>query len=455
MDNKFLLAATNAYGNGQERGHLISLPRWVGDFIYDKSNVKLKVGMSEIEVEYKLNNTKNTIEIPEYLVEELGLQDKMEINYKIKNNKLSLGPVIGVFQSNGSVRKANLQNANFRFIELMKANKSCSTILYFFSVHDVDFEHKKINGTFFNEETERWEKKLYPYPDILYDRGGGTLKSQKMISDNIRKELEGTEDFKKINAEYFFDKWHAYNELIKYKEMTKYLPLTILYNKPEDLTKMLNLSSTLYLKDCLGNNGVGVVRLIKHSEESYELSHFMGTSFKFDIDSFDNLISKIEELFKDKRFIIQIAIDVLQLGNRNIDMRATVQKNGRGNLGVTAFPVRLGKEECPITSTRSGSSVYTIEEFFKKNYNFTENQIDQLEMQLRRFLFTIFSCLEKSYGSFGEIGIDFAIDKNWRIWFIECNAKPGKDTLYISYDNDTIQKAFINPLEYAKYLWIK
>jgi hypothetical protein len=64
-----------------------------------------------------------------------------------------------------------------------------------------------------------------------------------------------------------------------------------------------------------------------------------------------------------------------------------------------------------------------------------------------------FNYIEDSYGSFGELGIDYAIDVTGKLWFIECNAKPGKDTVYLSYDKNTIKKAFQNPLDYGKYLW--
>ena len=50
------------------------------------------------------------------------------------------------------------------------------------------------------------------------------------------------------------------------------------------------------------------------------------------------------------------------------------------------------------------------------------------------------------------MGIDFGLDQQGGIWFIESNAKPAKDSLYQSFDRKTIQSSFLNPLEYAKYL---
>lgn len=60
-----------------------------------------------------------------------------------------------------------------RFIELAKANQDAQTTLYFFSSKDVNLDKQKIQGTYYNEKKVYWEKKEYPLPDVLYDRGGG------------------------------------------------------------------------------------------------------------------------------------------------------------------------------------------------------------------------------------------------------------------------------------------
>ena len=67
-------------------------------------------------------------------------------------------------------------------------------------------------------------------------------------------------------------------------------------------------------------------------------------------------------------------------------------------------------------------------------------------------LMKIFLYTESAYDNFGELDIDFAIDKKGDIWFIKCNARPKKDAIYLSYDKDTIRRGFQNPLEYAKYI---
>lgn len=430
---------------------VITLPEEICNSL-KKPVEKLKVGMAEESIKYESNNTDNTVEISSNIAETLELSEGMITNLIIKGNKVCLGPVMGIFINDFAIKKAIKQEPSFRFTELWKANKDSNLIPYYFSINDVDFINQRINGTYYNKEKQIWCQKEFPLPEILYDRGGGFLKEQKVISKYIRNQLYLNKDLKKLNSRHCFDKWEVHKHLVKHEDMKSYMPFTILYKEPNDLIKIFDKSSTIYIKSCCGSNGREVVRVIKAKDKIYHLSYFNKELVEYKLRSLKELADKIETIFKKKKIILQSAIDVIELDGCNIDMRATVQRNGNGELGIYSHPVRLGQKGCPITSTKSGSTVYMFDDFFSKYYNYTEEHITELKTKVDEMLIKSFIYTEEAYGSFGEVGIDFAIDKNGDIWFIECNAKPGKDSMYLSYGKDTIKKAFQNPLEYAKYI---
>lgn len=64
----------------------------------------------------------------------------------------------------------------------------------------------------------------------------------------------------------------------------------------------------------------------------------------------------------------------------------------------------------------------------------------------------MYQSIEQEYGQIGELGIDFAIDKEGKLWFIEANSQSAKVSLMKAYDAVNVEKAFLNPLEYAKFL---
>lgn len=47
------------------------------------------------------------------------------------------------------------------------------------------------------------------------------------------------------------------------------------------------------------------------------------------------------------------------------------------------------------------------------------------------------------------------MDDQGDLWLIECNAKSAKVSLCKAYDEETVKKAFLNPLEYAKFIYNK
>lgn len=431
---------------------MISVPAEIHNQLDESAGAVLKVGASETNVKCIGNNTESSLIMSNELIGQLPLYPDMKTNLIVKGNRICLGPVIGSFTDSTSVRIAREQRAGKKLKSLSIANRDAGTILYFFSVDDFQNEEDGINGTYYNYETERWEQGTFPIPDVLYDRGGGILKRQETASEYVRQTIENNENVKKFNPRYYFDKWDTYNKLRKYEEMEKYLPLTVQYRNPEDLSAMFEKYSSVYVKDRKGNRGLGITRIRKLSDGTFELSYFEKECFKYGFNSLKEAVNKLDELYKNKRCIIQPAINVIKINGGNVDMRATVQRDGKGELGITAYPVRVGKAGVPITSTRSGSTVYRFEEFYKQFFSYSDEQVKEIKNRIDEFLFTSYKCIEDLYGMFGEIGIDFAIDNEGGIWFIECNAKPGKDTIYLSYDEDTVKKAFLNPLEYAKHI---
>lgn len=430
----------------------MSVPENLYDKLRSYSRICVKVGAARKEVNFTSNGTKDTIVITGALSKELALYSNLKTNFSLKENELRLGPVIGSFTDSTSVRMASENRPGNKLKNLGSVNSEANTILYFFSVGDFYYEKQMIKGTYYNFDTEQWEQRLFPLPDVLYDRGGSSLKSQTEESEKIREIIEGCEDVKKFNPIYLFDKWDAHRRLIKFKELVPYMPHTIRYTDSKDLFKMLQKYSVLYVKDRRGNRGLGVVRIIRLSDNEFELSYFKKELFVYKINSFEELANKIDEILKGKRLIIQSGIDTIQFNNGNVDMRATVQRDKEGKLGVTALPVRVGKSGAPITSTRSGSEVYRFEDFFAQFLKYSSDEIAKLKMQVEEFLLAAYKRIEEEYGTFGEIGIDFAIDNDGHVWFIECNAKPGKDTVFLSYDAETVKRSFLNPLEYAKYI---
>lgn len=259
---------------------------------------------------------------------------------------------------------------------------------------------------------------------------------------------------KKINPLYSLNKWDVYQKLLQFEEIRPHLPLTKVYTKPRDLKIMFRKSSEVYIKACKGDSGNGVIRVKKLDEGGYEYCYSQqGKLHVRQVKKRRTLIKELKIYFQEKNFIVQHAIPLLRIDHRIVDLRAEVQRNRNGKLGVRSIVVRIAKKGSPITNVQSRPSVYVFQNFISTHPQLFQIEISALKQRIEKFLIDVYLSMEKLYGTFGEIGIDFGLDTDGTVWFIECNARSAKVAAYLTKDKKMIRQIFLNPLEYAKFIY--
>ena len=374
---------------------------------------------------------------------------KCGVNYMnnvVSNNSADVK--VGVLLGRGVVLNISRGMVNGNVLRLVIANIKAKTTLYFFSINDVDMETLTINGAYYDYNKRMWLRKAFPFPDVFYNRGG-VAKKYKERYEAFKQEMErrGTHNLNYIKG---FNKWEVYNNLNQLGKMKPYLPLTIWYTRDDDIKAMLDKYKRIYLKSTRGRKGHQVLRVSYLNAGLYDLSAFTkkGLVRSYVVD-YNTLLKGIKFFYSTKDIIIQEAIDLPEYEKKIIDFRAEVQRNGQGELEYTSICARLGQPNSPITTH---GEAYSFENFFKEYKGYNDKQIGALRRKVEKFLYTTYTSIESFYGPIGELGIDFALDRYMRIWYIECNSTPAKVSLIKAYDAETVEKAFLNPLEYSKYL---
>jgi hypothetical protein len=363
-------------------------------------------------------------------------------------------PIVGTFIDYSVIRKLNTQNYKFdsykRLQELAKASVEAGVSLFFFSTKDFDFKQNVILGTSFDIDSNQWKQDYFPLPDVLYNRraGGG---SRKFIAKQIEDILDEHQVIK-VNSQSYFDKWEVYRDLSQINKVRKYLPYSVLYQKENDLRKFLILNNEAYLKGVRGGRGRWIFRIRKKPKGKFEYSYYVNKMYIGQAESWKDLIQEIYKFFGEREFIIQKEINLIKIKDRKVDFRAELQRDGEGKINIIGVCARIGESQSPITIH---SSAYPIEIFFKEFLNYPYNELKKLMARVHQFLFTIYESLDKVYGTFGEMGIDFGIDQDGEIWFIEPNSKSAKVSLMKAYDQETFHRAFLNPLLFSKYLYMQ
>lgn len=333
----------------------------------------------------------------------------------------------------------------FRFYELARASETTGIPLYFFSPRDVHLRRRQVLGTYYNHARMRWERQPFPLPDVLYDR----CASESPRAETIRR-LFAQWGIIPLNARHHFDKWDVYRKLLSDEHIWPYLPLTIRYRRPGDLFAFLLRHPQVYVKAVDKSRGRKVLRLARLPDGGYEYSFFHNTVVGGTRPRFQDVYKIVRAVFKSERqVIVQEAIPLIRLWDRTVDFRAEIQRNGQGHLDIVGICARIGQSRSPITIH---SDALPFEQFWQL-MGFSTWRIQRLRSDVHQFLLAVYRAIESHYGPFGELGIDFGIDEQENIWFIECNAKSAKVSLYKAYNEETVRRAFTNPLEYARYLY--
>lgn len=363
---------------------------------------------------------------------------------------LTKRPVVGFFVDEYIVYTLQEPQARllFRLNNLWESAEKAGVSLVVFSPSGVSFDPDRLNGVCFNPKLQRWQKVTVTRPDVLYDRYVGSGKGQ-VQADYIRRQFDRT-GVKKINSRPYFDKLEVHEILSRDGRISGHLPLTRRLHGAEDLLEMFSISEILYLKSPTGRKGKQVIKVERLPGGDYAYSFYNNSLFSGREKDLFNLLKIIYSVTGEKDVLVQQAVDLVTSNNRVIDLRGELLRNGRGELEIVAVLVRIGNEGSPVAT--HGLS-FMFQEFFQRRLRFSGKAIAGLKSNIDRFLLSVYASMEQAYGPFGEIAIDFGIDKSGTIWFLECNARSTKVSLCKAAGKKIIERAFLNPMLYAKLLY--
>ncbi|TVX97933.1 YheC/YheD family protein [Cohnella terricola] len=353
-------------------------------------------------------------------------------------------PIVGVYLGSEYLSRREIK-AYYRLRKLVEANRKARTTLTFFTGADVDFARKRFYGAYYDYRTETWRRKYFPLPDVVYVRGGGR---------RTRRLLEKFDDLgiRRINPLAAFYKDDLFKIMSKDPIMRRHLPSTVIIRNWQEAKRAVRRFGKAYLKAHRGRRGLQVMRIERAANRrGYWYSYStLGRLVRRRAINLDVAVRSARSFFGSKKIIVQKAIDLVKLRhNRLVDFRAEVQRDKRGELDIVGVCVRVGQPNSPITTH---AFAYRYEDYLSKLFpHASDREITNLKYDIKDFLYNVYEAVERKYGQFGEIGIDFGVDRNRRIWLIECNAQSAKVSIVKAYGSRA-DRIFLNPLEYAKLI---
>ncbi|MEH7356347.1 YheC/YheD family protein [Neobacillus drentensis] len=330
----------------------------------------------------------------------------------MKDNNPS--PLIGIL----TVRKANgaIAGNSSLFIELQKRLISLKGISFVFIPEEVESEF--ILGYTFSPDDNRWLKKRFPYPDLVYNR----IPFRKSEHDEQCQHFFSILKDKNIPFfnPCFIDKFELYELLKNHDILQYYLPQTILADDKRNLFSFLKNLKTIYLKPRQSSKGKGIFRLRMNSPLRIELE---GINKHENYKSFDHFWESWKEKLLKKYYMAQEEIKSAEYNGDRFDFRILAHANLDDYI-LTGVGIRQSKEQEITTHIPAGGRLLPYQLL----------QADEHDQFFQTIVPQVGKALSKQFGYFGEFSIDAGVSKTGQHYIYEVNSKP------MSFDEREIEE---------------
>lgn len=230
----------------------------------------------------------------------------------------------------------------------------------------------------------------------------------------------------RLSIQRIASKWEKTIILNQREQLRPYIPETKKYTF-EHLKEMVDKYGLVYVKPDRGTYGNGVMSIEpwKDSLESEDAQQQYKLRFGIQSELYptlEELHAALSQKIGKSFYLIQRGIRLLTYRRRKFDIRALVQKTPNKTWETTGFIGRVAAQQKIITNYHGGGSVMLIEELLGPYLD--SRQFADLYREMKQVGILTAVQLSRKFPRLKEIGLDIAIDEDFRIWILEVNTLP-------------------------------
>lgn len=315
-----------------------------------------------------------------------------------------------------------------------------------FGPEDVIQETEQVRASRFLGARGGWTREERPLPHVLWNRylrrdQGELLAwlSQRQIPFLNERHL---------------NKWEAYQCLWGDEALRLFLPETAVLTEAGTAMEMLERHPVVYLKPIAGAAGRGIMRARQSGPGLVQLEYISAETgmLKEAFVGKPQLDRWLASNGRAGRYIVQQGLQLNVFHGRPADVRVLMQKDGHGVWGVTGMGCRVAGHGRFTANLHTGGQGVPVDLLIDAVEAREPCCREGLRCQIESLAVQVATRIESVAGPMGELGLDFGIDTQGRLWHIEQNAQPGRAIFAHMGRWDLSDLAHLRPVQYAKYL---
>ena len=280
------------------------------------------------------------------------------------------------------------------------------------------------------------------------------LRSLLLSKDSLSKKARPIVNWLKQREDVTFlghglpNKLDVYEVIKKDSYLSSYIPPTTPIESVEQLVQLLRTNDSLMIKPANGSQGKGIVKLRQRGREieaSYQQNDIVNTILFSSFQEFKNWFTKTT---RDVLYIAQPHISFFPYERTPFDIRLLLQKGNDGAWKEIGRGIRQGERDSIVTNVSSGASIVPFENLLPRIPRVHRQYVMD---EINTICKTIPSVLENHFPSLFELGIDLCISRDFSIWILDLNSKPGRK-IVMETAPEQKEVMYKNVLSYCVYL---
>lgn len=410
--------------------------------IYGDQKLFIRFGLQSlpIEVNTSMDLPQDEAKLSSEVIKKLNIPLSCHFDFQKENLEIQIGPCIGILT--GSTEKSLIRRLNDLLDYVYHYDEIRGAIIVF-SLENVDIHKLSVKGYRYNPLSNQWEKGIFGYPSSLFISTGSA--DTKWIS-HFKSVMGNT-----VFNDFYFNKWSIHRRLASTPSLTKYLPVSILYESPDNLYSFLQQYPKCIVKSINASKGSAIYHLSlkdQHLTLSYPKKD---ESVKVNFKNKDDVYLLFNQYFKKDEYMIQEALNLITHQNRTIDFRVILLKNAVGEWQVMGMFARHGQPGSILSNLHP--LVTAGESALKDALQLNNSNITGLKQEISHAAIEAVKAIENTGVHFGNTGVDIAVEKNGKIRIIEIqHCTPSHDISYEAGFPDLYYQILKTNLLYAKKL---